>query len=1184
MTTTSFGDGPPRHQRWRRWAVTALVAATALPIVLVSAPAGATGTPPQISVVTGSAGTKTVTLGHPQKAATAKLSPGYVAYNSANGDEAVSVRTGSSAHVYLIAGADEANEYHIATGVTSGTSHVLLYGTLVKGDAYLMGGNGAPGMVANPGGGTTVTLGQSSNIGAATNPVAPVSLVFDNSGNLLVAEAMPISAATRTGIQFVAKAACSSSCPYKYSTHVAGGLYTVAGTGTWTGITTTQAIAFTFQVYGFGMSVDSQGNIVDAGNGFAVFLNEQTTTVTRYGKHLGSHKATVIAGTTVGTAKCGNGSVNVPGTGPSSVNLQWPHPYVDANGNVYVNDDNVAATQGCTWVLAASNGSLDGMTVTGGRMYSLTGAATTTAITAGAVANKTSFPNASAAVTDAAGNVVVVISGTTPAIRVVAESTGNFYDRAMTKGDVYTISGGPGATRTTTPGNATGFKFSGATRPSTAPIFGLTSLIPAAAGDLLLTDGSSATTGSLYEITGGPTGGTLGSPTISSVTPTSGSIAGGIKVAIHGTNLASTKSVMFGTAPATTVVATDDAITVTDPPHVAGAVTVTVTTLGGSTTLPDAFTYITPMPRVTSLTPGSGTALGGTAVTISGTNLATTSAVTFGSTAGTAISSSSTSITVTTPSHSAGKVAVSVTTPGGTVLKATAFTFVTATLPGVATGLSAARAGSGAVAVTWKAAPTNGSPVTKYKVTNTRTAASCSTTGALTCTVKGLQNGVTYAFRVMATSAAGSGTLSNPVHLVPSTIPDAPGTPTAVPGISSATVRWIAPTPTTAKIAITGYTVTSTPTGKSCTAKGTGTHLCKVKTLKNGTSYTFKVKATNAVGAGLTSTPSNKVIPEARAPSSPTHVSAVAGNSSAKVSWTPPATTGGSPITNYTVTSTPTGKTCTTAGALTCTVTGLTNGTPYTFTVTATNAVGTSPTSQATTPAVTPTATSTTPGPPSGGAPPTQGYYEVAADGGVFDYGTAAFHGSKGGQPLAAPIVGIASAPTGTGYWEVAADGGVFNYGSASFLGSMGGQHLNAPIVGMAATPTGLGYREVAADGGIFSYGAANFYGSMGGKPLNAPIVGIAATPTGRGYWEVAADGGIFSYGTANFYGSMGGKPLNAPIVGITATPTGRGYWEVAADGGIFSYGTANFYGSMGGKPLNAPIVGIAATPLKAPA
>ena len=43
-----------------------------------------------------------------------------MAYNPANGDEAVSVWTGAGqAHVYLIAGANEANEYHIATGVTA---------------------------------------------------------------------------------------------------------------------------------------------------------------------------------------------------------------------------------------------------------------------------------------------------------------------------------------------------------------------------------------------------------------------------------------------------------------------------------------------------------------------------------------------------------------------------------------------------------------------------------------------------------------------------------------------------------------------------------------------------------------------------------------------------------------------------------------------------------------------------------------------------------------------------------------------------------------------------------------------------------------------------------------------------------------------------------------------------------
>ena len=176
------------------------------------------------------------------------------------------------------------------------------------------------------------------------------------------------------------------------------------------------------------------------------------------------------------------------------------------------------------------------------------------------------------------------------------------------------------------------------------------------------------------------------------------------------------------------------------------------------------------------------------------------------------------------------------------------------------------------------------------------------------------------------------------------------------------------------------------------------------------------------------------------------------------------------------------------------------------------------------------------------------------------------------------PLVG-AAAHGANGYWEVAADGGIFSFGDARFYGSMGGTPLNQPIVGMAATPSANGYWEVAADGGIFSFGDARFYGSMGGTPLNQPIVGMAATPTANGYWEVAADGGIFSFGDARFYGSMGGTPLNQPIVGMAATPTANGYWEVAADGGIFSFGDARFYGSMGGTPLNQPIVGMAATP-----
>ena len=174
----------------------------------------------------------------------------------------------------------------------------------------------------------------------------------------------------------------------------------------------------------------------------------------------------------------------------------------------------------------------------------------------------------------------------------------------------------------------------------------------------------------------------------------------------------------------------------------------------------------------------------------------------------------------------------------------------------------------------------------------------------------------------------------------------------------------------------------------------------------------------------------------------------------------------------------------------------------------------------------------------------------------------------------------------GTGYWMAAADGGVFNFGSAGFYGSIGGTRLNSPVVGLAHTSDQGGYWEVGADGGIFNFGDAAYLGSMGGKHLDAPVVGMAATPyqsvvppdqpdpAGKGYWMVASDGGVFAFGDAVFSDSMGGKHLNSPIVGMTATPDGKGYWLVASDGGTFAFGDAVYFGSMGGKPLNSPVVG----------
>jgi hypothetical protein len=210
--------------------------------------------------------------------------------------------------------------------------------------------------------------------------------------------------------------------------------------------------------------------------------------------------------------------------------------------------------------------------------------------------------------------------------------------------------------------------------------------------------------------------------------------------------------------------------------------------------------------------------------------------------------------------------------------------------------------------------------------------------------------------------------------------------------------------------------------------------------------------------------------------------------------------------------------------------------------------------------------------------PSGDGYWVVAADGGVFAYGDASFFGSAAALPLVAPVVGMASTPTGRGYWLVAADGGIFNYGDSTFWGPPGRMQLNQPVVGMEATPSGDGYWQVAADGGIFNWNFAPFHGSTGAIRLNQPIVGMAATPSDEGYWLVARDGGIFAFGDAPFLGSTGAIRLNQPIVGMAATPTGDGYWLVARDGGIFAFGDAPFLGAASTAVSSAEVVAMTAT------
>jgi len=177
-------------------------------------------------------------------------------------------------------------------------------------------------------------------------------------------------------------------------------------------------------------------------------------------------------------------------------------------------------------------------------------------------------------------------------------------------------------------------------------------------------------------------------PTLTSLTPSSGSTAGGIDVVITGANFTGVTGVFFGstlpacgTAPCFTF--TDDAhITVSGiPPGVAGGVNVNVTTAGG-TSASLTYTYVAG-PTVTGVSPNAGAPAGGNKVTLTGTDFEAagtpiTSQVTVGSTAITATPcvttptapcftvTSATSITIQVLPAGTGMINITVTTSGGT--------------------------------------------------------------------------------------------------------------------------------------------------------------------------------------------------------------------------------------------------------------------------------------------------------------------------------------------------------------------------------------------------------------------------------------------------------------------------------------------------------------------------------------
>ena len=217
--------------------------------------------------------------------------------------------------------------------------------------------------------------------------------------------------------------------------------------------------------------------------------------------------------------------------------------------------------------------------------------------------------------------------------------------------------------------------------------------------------------------------------------------------------------------------------------------------------------------------------------------------------------------------------------------------------------------------------------------------------------ISNLAAATTYSVRLRAVNALVAGAASAPLSVTTQSAPTptpappgpAPVTPpgvpvgvTATPGDKSVNMTWSPPVELGLPPA-SDYQVESTDPGASCTTSATS---CVVAGLVNGREYSFRVRAVNDNAVGAWSAWTAKVMPVG-VPSAPVDVVAVAGDDTALVSWQAPAEDGGTPILSYTVKATPGTVSCTVT-TRSCEMTGLMNGTSYTFTVVATNAVGSS--------------------------------------------------------------------------------------------------------------------------------------------------------------------------------------------------------------------------------------------------